>query len=967
MDHRSVNILSFNVRSLVDRSRQINLLRTLSYNKIDIGFIQECHLRRRRRIQLHGYNFLYDNSPIGVAIAIKNTLQYKHIQINDIGFNGIFIQIDMKINHTQKKILVGSIYVPTNYSSGMSEGLEKILNVASGFDGFILGGDLNAKNPTWGDQVENINGKILSTWLEDNAIDACRLCDINPSYPNGSSFLDHFLVSPHLINLDHPNFKVSSLPSFSDHYPLKLELKLEYVEFAIRSPRLFTSYKNTNWSIFRSDLDAAIHLIMPSVTENLQNYEIDQLINDFIEILTSIQTMHSEKIEFKIHNIPPPEKIKKLFKIQDSWQKELKKMYHRTGNRIGLPYKILSKQLQLLNIILKELVMLADGKQFGNRLQSIKPGTAAFKKINQLLGKKKSPFCNQITHNNISVTNSEEICEQFKIFYSSVYTENILERPVVDLEERVTRCVNATPRHVYSFDDNFSALGNTDTYHFTNMENVKMIIANINNKKSSGIDGISNFIIRKLSDTSIKFLTIIYNNCLNNGYFPNAWKTAKIIPIKKTENSNRVEEFRPISLLSNIGKVFEKILQVKLDNEFSINATSNFQFGFKKFHSTQHALLKFHSDVSCKLREKICTVAVSLDIEKAFDSACHKGILFKLTELEVDPYLVKLFCSYLSDRSFCVQINSAISDYGQVNCGVPQGSVLAPTLFNLFLHDFPHQSRYAKAILYADDCMIYSHDVSPHQALNNAAFHLGLVSAYYKTWGIKLNASKSEAICIRNASGKCARYVVPQSKTLTLSLDDVEIPFKNTIKYLGITFDKLLKFNKHARSYLSKAKRVCGMFSTLMNSNYLASRTKLLLYKVAIRSVLIYGFPIWFTISPTVAGELEVLERKILRKCVNKHFEHSTKRYSNTFIYDISGVKPLCSYALSLQKKFVERLATHDNSLMNEIYEQEKDLYWGNTMYLSPVAIINEVLEDNADAYFVPDFYKKVTPGSHRG
>lgn len=263
--------------------------------------------------------------------------------------------------------------------------------------------------------------------------------------------------------------------------------------------------------------------------------------------------------------------------------------------------------------------------------------------------------------------------------------------------------------------------------------------------------------------------------------------------------------------------------------------------------------------------------------------------------------------------------------------------------------------------------MIYSHDVSPHQALNNAAFHLGLVSAYYKTWGIKINASKSEAICIRNASGKCARYVVPQSKTLSLSLDGVEIPFKNTIKYLGITFDKLLKFNKHARAYLSKAKRICGIFSHLMNSNYLASRTKLLLYKVAIRSVLIYGFPIWFTISPTVAAELEVLERTILRKCVNKHFNTPTKRYSNTFIYDTSEVKPLCCYALSLQRNFVERLASHDNSLMNEIYEQEEDLNWRNTTYLSPVGILNEALELNADAYIVPDFYKKVTPGSHRG
>lgn len=239
---------------------------------------------------------------------------------------------------------------------------------------------------------------------------------------------------------------------------------------------------------------------------------------------------------------------------------------------------------------------------------------------------------------------------------------------------------------------------------------------------------------------------------------------------------------------------------------------------------------------------------------------------------------------------------------------------------------------------------------------------LNIISLYYKTWGIKINVAKSEAICIRNASGKCARFVVPQSKQLALELEGIDIPFKSSIKYLGVNFDKLMKFNSHCRGLLSKAKRISGMFCCLLNNRHLPQKTKLLLYKVAIRSSLIYAFPIWFSISPTVAKELEVFERNILRKCIGKNYENATKRFSNTFVYESAAVTPFCKYALQLQKKFVEKLPFHENCFMNDIFEAEKNISWSMFPYMSPVGIMMEPFNDNP-----PDFYGKSIPGSHRG
>lgn len=968
MVYKPINFLTFNVRSIVDRSRQIELSNTLYHNNIDIGFIQECHLRGNRRANLAGYNFLYDYSPVGVAIAVKRGVQYKRININNTEFYGTFCQIEVNLNCIRKKFLIGSIYIPCNFSmTKIYEGLNNILRAAEDYDGFILGGDLNAKNPAWGDSTENTNGKVLHNWIQDNILEVGRVCDTAPSYPNGASFLDHFLVSQNVINLQDPNYKVTSLSTFSDHFPIKIQLEIDSTDLVLRSPRLYTSYKNTNWDNFSLDLDDALLRLMPSINRNLQNFEIDELLNIFIAKLATVHDTHSEKIERNPHKPPLSESIKKFYKIKHCWQKNLKKIYHRTGNRLSSEYNILSKQIQLLKKIIKELVNLDEAKKFNNKLEKIKPGPTAFKEIHKMVGKKKSSSCQKITHNNITTTNNAEIAEIFQNYYSVVYCEKQLARPTENFDVLVPSYINDIPPHIYSFDTIFNALENPDKYHFTDVGTVRAFIYRLNNKKSHGVDEISNFLIKKFPITALKFLTVLFNNCLNNCYFPAVWKSAKIIPIKKKNNSDRPEDFRPISLLSNVGKIFELILKEKLENDMIIDPISSFQFGFKRFHSTQHALLKFHSDLTNKLRDKTCTVAVSLDIEKAFDSANHNGILYKLADLGIDPFLVKLFQNFFTDRKFCVQIEDSTSGFDLVKSGVPQGSVLAPFLFNIFLHDFPHQLEDSKAILYADDCMIYAHDVSPSQALQKAAFHLGLISTYYKSWGIKINASKSEAICIRNASGKCAKFVVPQSKCLQLSLDGIEIPFKSNIKYLGVKFDKLLKFNNNARSLLEKTKRIAGMFSGLMNNKYLPQRTKLLIYKVAIRSVLVYGFPIWFSISPSVAKEIEIFERKFLRKCINKHYKNATSRYSNTYVYTKSDVQPFCTYALSLQKKFVDNLQFHDNVLLNEIFLQEVNTNWTRFAYLSPVGILHENLDNNLVPEALPDFYKKTTSGSHRG
>jgi hypothetical protein len=530
-----------------------------------------------------------------------------------------------------------------------------------------------------------------------------------------------------------------------------------------------------------------------------------------------------------------------------------------------------------------------------------------------------------------------------------------------------------------NFSDSNKSDNPNDQNKFTKPEKVKFLIKSLNSKKSSCFDNISNFLIKKFPDVAIKFLTIIYNNCINNGYFPKYWKIAKLIPLHKKKKNFEVQNFRPISLTPNLGKILEKIISAQIDSYISIDdeniVIGDYQFGFKSQHSTSHAILKFQTDIVQNLRQKKSTVACFLDVEKAFDSVWVKGLLFKLNRIGLPIYLKKILHSFLSDRYLIIWLDNEKSEYVQVLSGVPQGTILGPKLYNLFIHDFPHErisnnnNITSKTILLADDTNTFAHHESPKQALNKIKDHVNEITSYYEKWGINININKSQLICFRNASGKGKRNAVKESKNLKLNIRNTDVLVSNNVKWLGVNFVPLFKFNYHARLALQKSNNAYRCLLPLFYSKSLSSNTKLLMYKALIRPILIFSFPNWFTISPKVMNEMEVFERKIIRNCVNMNFETRTKRYSNKKIYEAAKVTPLSSYLSEYTLKFAIRLEFHPNKLIQEVYNSEKVISLQNTYYPSPVNCINvdsAALFENVNDE-IPQFYKKVTHSSNRG
>lgn len=192
-------------------------------------------------------------------------------------------------------------------------------------------------------------------------------------------------------------------------------------------------------------------------------------------------------------------------------------------------------------------------------------------------------------------------------------------------------------------------------------------------------------------------------------YFPDSWKLAKVIPIPKSgKPPENPESYRPISLFSNLSKVFEKVLkEVILKHISENNIFINEQFGFRAHHSSTHQVLRICNHIKSNRDIVKSTGMVLLDIEKAFDTVWHDGLLYKLIHLRFPPYICKIVQSFLTRRRFVVQVNSGVSDLMFFNSGVPQGSVLAPILYNIYVSDFPKLPNCHTAI-FADDTAIFS-------------------------------------------------------------------------------------------------------------------------------------------------------------------------------------------------------------------------------------------------------------------
>ena len=291
-------------------------------------------------------------------------------------------------------------------------------------------------------------------------------------------------------------------------------------------------------------------------------------------------------------------------------------------------------------------------------------------------------------------------------------------------------------------------------------EDIYKIVKSLNTKTSYGFDGISTKLLQRIISPILKPLTLVINQSLATGIYPEKLKIAKICPLYKKGNVHVIDNYRPISLLPSLSKVFEKAVFNQLYSYFKeYDLFFDSQYGFLKLHSTQHAALELVDYATHEIDQNSAALSVYLDLSKAFDTIDQNILLHKLRYYGVSNTELIWFKNYLENRSQFVEIDGFTSDVLGIHTGVPQGSILGPLLFIIYINDLPHCTQFFKFIIYADDTSLFSslniadRSVSIHDTFTLLNMELDKVSKWMAL-NKSLNISKT-------------KYIISQSKRKT--------------------------------------------------------------------------------------------------------------------------------------------------------------------------------------------------------
>ena len=436
-------------------------------------------------------------------------------------------------------------------------------------------------------------------------------------------------------------------------------------------------------------------------------------------------------------------------------------------------------------------------------------------------------------------------------------------------------------------------------------EAVMEVLNNLKQKLSCGHDGISSRLLKASKTVVCKPLTLIINQTLTSGIFPDTLKIAKIIPLFKKGDKTLLENYRPISILPAISKNFERIMFNQIHNHFSMhNLFYSGQYGFRANHSTQFAALELIDRITQDLDQGNMPITIFMDLSKAFDTLNHDILIYKLKSYGLSEAALKLMQSYLTNRKQYVEINNTQSTKNDITVGVPQGSILGPLLFIIYINDIIHSSTVFRFIIFADDTTLYT-TLNTQEDINDILNdELVKINNWLKVNKLSLNVAKTKAML----------FHMPQKRILNLRLKIAgsNIEFIDNFNFLGITINKHLNWTKHMDILSAKIAKTVGILNTL--KHVLPINILKMIYNSLILCHLNYGILLWGA-QHNANDKLHKLQKKAIRIITSSNFlAHSEPIFKQLHLlksYDIYK----CQLLKFLFKLVNKQLPTYFNQL----------------------------------------------------
>lgn len=812
--------------------------------------------------------------------------------------------IGIKLFHNNGFTNVYSLYIPPNYhNESLKYDLQDLLSEMS--SPFILTADANAHHAMWGSPSNDSRGSIIANLIEEN-----NLFLLNSGEP---TYLTHQGTFSH-IDITICSSDVAPLYTWrphhetfnSDHFPIMV-----YSD-TIPEPKpskIKWQLKRADWNKFRDTLELPTTFLSPT--------QACGTVTDSI--------LKAARQSIPISRNSPYSKTSYFWNRECSTAKRAKnKAFNKYRNNLGdislwIDYK-------KHKAIFKHTILNAAKKSWIEFLASLSSRTSSTIIWKQIRKLSTGPTHRAVViknGNNIitSPTETSEIMAQHFSKVSNGSSDNLIfNNHRKDLEaHKITFPIDSNKWYNQPF----------------TKEELYYALAKCTSR-SPGPDSIPYCFIKNFDTSQQSQLLTFFNYIYKHG-FPHQWRESTIIPfLKPGKVATCTSSYRPITLTNNLCKLMEKIINRRLQHFLEKgNKYSPVQSGFRAAHSTRDALCRLEYSARSAIMERKYCVAVLIDFAQAFDTVWHHGLLQKLKNLQLIGNLPNFILNFLQLRKINVEISSTLSSSYPIHSGVPQGSVLSPTLFSIFINDLFHNlPANVQTSLYADDSTIWTISDSLPLACKDIQAALDAIVRWCNKWGLEVSTTKTKAIIFSLKHTKNAPHLTILNKT---------IKFEPYVKFLGILFDSKLTWKQHINHIKDKCGRDLQLLTVISSRKWGADAASLRqLYITLILSKIDYGS---FLFQDAATCHLTKLDRIQYAAC---RIILGLLKCTNTFKLEIeTDLMPLkLRRKLLLAQYGCNILSINNHPVRNLIVQYFPIQNYINSVKLTNIGNFHDILKD---------------------
>ncbi len=665
----------------------------------------------------------------------------------------------------------------------------------------------------------------------------------------------------------------------------------------------YITIENTSDMAFLKFKDALTELNLYEQLNKDHNGKVNENYNTFIDNILSAKEKHIKKKTVRFNKKKHKEQdwmtdqLLQLINYKNTLYKEFKQTHPKHEK-----YKSRQLNLETCQRLVKNSKETAKRNYYFKLFNKYKTDMKqTWGVINDVFRKKSEQGEILLSIKNEIITDQVAIVDHFNDFFANIGQ---------DVANNLTKNSDNYP----SYRDFLNDTQETDfKFDYVTEKTVIQLISNLKNTNTKDHDQISNKLLRTIKNEIAKPLTYIINQSLASGIFPDRLKLARVRPLFKKGDKQLITNYRPISILPVFSKIFERVVHTQLTNYFEDNDLfTKSQYGYRRGHSTELASLELTDRLYKHLGNDQVPFAIFLDLSKAFDTLNHTILLDKLEHYGIRGIAKKLLQSYLCNRTQFVQIKDTKSTIITLNIGVPQGSVLGPLLFNIYINDMKQSTNKFDCIHYADDTTLIS-------TINYFSKSKKDISAAIDEELSKVNAwLLAQKLCLNISKTRCMLFHMPQKKVppLTLSINNIAIENVKVFNYLGLMLDTNLKWNPHVQKVGNKISQINGVINKLKFE--FPQRVLIMIYNSLIESHVNYCLILW----GTNYDRIYKLQKKAVRSITLSHFKaHTSPIFKMLGLLDIRDM-----YKLNLLKLYYKLRKSIVPSYFNHLLDDVTQL-----------------------------------------